>query len=284
MSKKAAKRLFDAVDETKSGVLHRAELVANLAPLLDPAAPPSEFRDAVRDAAFVWGEARPADQSLERDVVDRLLAPKFDAADLFPGDTWYVIARKWLDDWENYTYHAVAAKAALDATYDAARPRDDGARYEVDFTGATLGFTLGLVGRNALKVRNVRRTCPHADALRVDDALTHVDSEALVPPFDEGDFAELLVRLKTARRPLVLAFSRTAATAAPATRPRRGTCDKPPLIQNTGLCVDAQSSAPRLRRDAQLGAAPRVPLCSRGERPLLGTRTPREKFQARTTR
>ena len=60
----------------------------------------------------------------------------------------------------------VAAKAALDATYDAARPRDDGARYEVDFTGATLGFTLGLVGRNALKVRNVRRTCPHADALR----------------------------------------------------------------------------------------------------------------------
>ncbi|KAK7242169.1 ubiquitinyl hydrolase [Aureococcus anophagefferens] len=260
VSRKAARRLFETVDETRSGVLHRAELVANLAPLLDSSAPPSEFRDVVRDAAFVWGAARPGDVGLERTIVDRLAAPRFGdlrARDLNVGESWFVVSRRWLDDWETYTDTARAAAAAAaggDGTTGDLKlwslQAPVASTQTLEFAGSTLGFTLGLMGHSSLRVRHVKKTCPHEARLDVDDALTHVNGEALVFPFGERDFTELLVRLKTAPRPLYLAFLRGDGVA---TRPRRGTCDKPNSVANGSLIIGDDLRVPRLRRDAQLG-------------------------------
>ncbi|KAH8079511.1 ubiquitinyl hydrolase [Aureococcus anophagefferens] len=179
------------------------------------------------------------------------------ARDLNVGESWFVVSRRWLDDWETYTDTARAAAAAAaggDGTTGDLKlwslQAPVASTQTLEFAGSTLGFTLGLMGHSSLRVRHVKKTCPHEARLDVDDALTHVNGEALVFPFGERDFTELLVRLKTAPRPLYLAFLRGDGVA---TRPRRGTCDKPNSVANGSLIIGDDLRVPRLRRDAQLG-------------------------------
>ena len=251
-TRKAARRLFETVDETRSGV-YRAELIANLAPS-STARRPVGFRDVVRDAAFVWGERAPA-TSAERTIKTPLVAqirrherPRVRRA-------VRVVSRAALP---LGTYTATAPAARPPSGREPRPPRqhdddDDDDRARLGRTarprdGADLG-----AGRRDLGHAGPSATAPSACATSRAPAKLRPrrpapSTRACASPCDAPAASS---SAQGGAAALFLTFQRGAG-ARPATQAAARTCDKPNSISNATLVVggDARAAA---RRDAQLG-------------------------------